>query len=291
MIIIGTIENKLATAHAQYLQDEISKHEVDSEIVVAKTSANENQGIGKVMDELNRSLLNNEIDVVVYPMEYLTTKKIEGLQIAGLSERKSANELILSTDSSILNEGPLTLKDGSKVAVNSDLREELLAYYFPTSVAIRTELDLESRINGLKSGQYDYLITDKASIEWLNYNIEGLYARELSPREFIPAPAQGVLAYQCRTEDQNLRQLLARIHHAEVSELTNVERSVLMELEGKADFVLGVHCEPSGLNYRTHAAYKEKGSDEMRVVRALHISTSELANAILSQLNAVETDA
>ena len=292
MVIIGTIENKLAEAYAQHLQDKISEFDVDSEIVVAKTSAGPNDGIESVIDELNRALLNKDIDVVVLPMEHLGSRKVDGLQVAGLSERKSANDVIISADKSILDEGPLKLKEGTTVAVTSDLREALLEHYFNHVEPLRISGNILSQVEGLKAGKYDAVMTDKASLEWMNYVPENLFVRDLSPREFVPAPAQGVLAFQCRSNDDSLKQLLAMVHRADVADLTNVERSILLKIDSDKPFVLGAYCEESGLNYRTHAAFKEmEDGAEMRVARALHISTSELANSILSELNTAETDA
>ncbi|MEM6725677.1 MAG: hydroxymethylbilane synthase, partial [Bacteroidota bacterium] len=58
-----------------------------------------------------------------------------------------------------------------------------------------------------------------------------------------PAPAQGVLAFQCLGSDLEMRRILQQLHHSDVAKCTNVERKVLKLLEGGCQMPLGVFCE------------------------------------------------
>jgi hydroxymethylbilane synthase len=108
----------------------------------------------------------------------------------------------------------------------------------------------------------------------------------MDPREFVPAPAQGVLAWQVRESDKELRSALLRIHRKEVASCTNVERKILKLMDGGCHLPLGAYCERDrDGNYHVWAALGEMGGDsEVRTVQYSSSTSFELAEQIAESL-------
>ena len=77
----------------------------------------------------------------------------------------------------------------------------------------------------MKSGEYDAILLAKAGVLRLQLELEGLVGIDLTPDEFVPAPAQGVLALQIRSNDTALRLLLSEINDPEVQKIVHLEGS------------------------------------------------------------------
>jgi hydroxymethylbilane synthase len=81
----------------------------------------------------------------------------------------------------------------------------------------------------------------KAGVSRLGIDLSEFHVEELTPTEFIPAPAQGVLAIQIR-EATELFEALQALHHPDVAEELAVERNVLKLFGGGCHLPLGVYC-------------------------------------------------
>ena len=64
----------------------------------------------------------------------------------------------------------------------------------------------------------------------------------LDPEIFVPAPAQGALAYQCRRSDEGVREALAPLDHPRTRATVGAERKLLARLEGGCELAFGAWC-------------------------------------------------
>jgi hydroxymethylbilane synthase len=143
-----------------------------------------------------------------------------------------------------------------------------------------------TRIEKLRRGDVDALFLAAAGVTRLQLDLSDLFVHPLMPREFIPAPAQGVLAYQTLAADVPLRRLLQGLHHSEVSACTNIERKVLKLLGGGCHLPLGVYCERDTRGfYHAHAAFAHTPDAPLSRVRYSSATTFGMAEAIVAQLN------
>jgi hydroxymethylbilane synthase len=108
---------------------------------------------------------------------------------------------------------------------------------------------------------------------------------KFDPKEFIPAPAQGVLAFQVRESDKELRRQLRALHKQEVADCTNVERRVLKLLDGGCHLPLGAYCtkDHEG-NYHLWAAYAETATAPLKQIRLSSSTRFELAEEAIKSL-------
>lgn len=109
----------------------------------------------------------------------------------------------------------------------------------------------------------------------------------LNPKEFVPAPAQGVLAWQTKADNKPVRKILRKIHDGEVLKCTNVERKVLRLLDGGCHLPLGVYCEQDQMGY-FHAWGILSGGIEQPLKR-VNLSSSTTLN-LSEQLYAALTE-
>lgn len=145
--------------------------------------------------------------------------------------------------------------------------------------------NVPTRIEKLRRGEFDAILLAAAGIQRLELDLSDLQVLPFSPREFIPAPAQGVLAFQTRTDDMDMRRLLLQLHHAPTAECTNVERKVLQLLEGGCHLPLGVYCERDAHGFfHVWAALADSWEQPLHRVRQSSSTHFQLAETIFEAL-------
>jgi len=150
--------------------------------------------------------------------------------------------------------------------------------------------NVPTRVQKLRDKAYDAIILAAAGLERLELNLSDLEVKKLHPREFVPAPAQGVIAYQVRSTDTEMRKIIAHIHHAETAKRTNIERKVLKMMEGGCHIPLGVYCELDVAgNYQLFAAYAKDEKEKLYRFRLSHSTSYEMAERMVEKLLNPET--
>ena len=102
-IRIGTRGSRLALWQAEFLQSELQRHGVSSELVIIKTQGDRIQnlsfdkieGKGFFTKEIEDALLAGEVDMAVHSMKDLPTTQPEGLVVAGVSYRENPADWLL----------------------------------------------------------------------------------------------------------------------------------------------------------------------------------------------------
>jgi uroporphyrinogen-III synthase len=125
----------------------------------------------------------------------------------------------------------------------------------------------------------------KAGVSRLGIDLSEFYVEELDPMEFIPAPAQGVLAIQIRENDTELAELLKPLHHAAVAKEIAVERKVLQLFEGGCHMPLGCYCRKEGNTYEVWTSKAKDGDDFPDRLFLSATSTKGLAEEIVAKFN------
>jgi len=280
MIKIGTRGSKLALWQADYLQTQLSEHDVTSEIHIIKTRGDKIQhlsfdkieGKGFFTKELEDALLAKEVDLAVHSMKDLPTTSPEGLCISAVSYRANPTDSLLIRKESLDNSQTYKLKKGALVGTSSARRKCQILHFAPHVEIKDIRGNVPTRINKLREGSYDAIMLASAGLERLQLDVSDLEHIELFPREFIPAPAQGVLAYQCREDDIEIRKTLKIIHNTGVSELTNVERKVLKMFDGGCQLPFGLYCYKDDMGY--YHAYGVRSETWNGAAKYAHLSQS-----------------
>jgi hydroxymethylbilane synthase len=114
--------------------------------------------------------------------------------------------------------------------------------------------NVPTRIQKLRDGQFDAILLAKAGVDRLGLNLDGLHVVALDLETFVPAPAQGALALQCRSNDEEIISILSEINDTATQELLKVERTVLNRLNGGCQLPLGVYAHRTGTTITAHVA-------------------------------------
>ncbi|WP_256011313.1 hydroxymethylbilane synthase [Desertivirga xinjiangensis] len=264
-VIIGTRGSDLALWQANYVKDQLAAAGLDAELKIIKTQGDsilnlrldKLEGKGFFTKELEEGLLNGSIDIAVHSHKDLPTQNPPGLKIAAVSDREDPHELLLILKDCVDVKQKLSVKFGGMVGTSSNRRKAQL-------LAVRPDLEIEdlrgnvpTRIQKLRDEDYDAIMIAKAGVERLGIDLSEFYVEELEPMEFIPAPAQGVLAIQIREADTELFDKLQAIHNADVAEQIAVERSVLNMFNGGCHMPLGCYCRKENNKFQVWTSKAE----------------------------------
>jgi hydroxymethylbilane synthase len=152
------------------------------------------------------------------------------------------------------------LKKGAIVGTSANRRKAQILDFRPDIQLKDIRGNVPTRIEKLRSGDFDAIFLAAAGLCRLQLDVSEFFKVELNPREFVPAPAQGVLAWQINRDDAATRRIFQALHHPEISACTNIERRVLQLMEGGCQLPLGVHCEQDANGYfHTFAACEING--------------------------------
>lgn len=290
---IGTRGSKLALWQAHFVKDELAKLGVAAELHIIKTKGDRIQhlsfdkieGKGFFTKEIEDALLSGEVDMAVHSMKDMPTTQPEGLVLAAVSQRATPSDWLLIRSSALVDGELFRLRQNAVVGTSSARRKAQMLDLRPDISLKDIRGNVPTRIGKLRSGDFDAILLAGAGISRLELDVSDLTVVRFNSREFVPAPAQGVLTYQCREDDLPTRRLLKKIHHPEVSAATNVERSVLKLIGGGCHAPLGVHCEFDGISkYDVSAAYATAWDAPLKRVRLSSSTNLNLAERVVKGL-------
>jgi hydroxymethylbilane synthase len=222
---------------------QVSSTHIETKKIV--TSGDENQkdrlsnigGKGLFSKKIEIELINNNIDIAVHALKDMPSIETEGLITNFYLKRNSPNEIFISND----NINFLDLKPNSIIGTSSYRREYQLK-------SIRSDLDyklirgnVDTRIKKLENGDYDAILLSKAGIEALG--LTNKITHEFNTEELIPCAGQGIIAIQCRENDQEIINILEKINDDQSRIIANAERKILKILEGDCDTAVGVYAK------------------------------------------------
>ena len=249
-IIIGSRGSKLAIIYAEKVKNELLKV-FSGNIYIKKiiTSGDQNQkdrlsslgGKGLFSSNIENELKQGKIDLAVHALKDMPSVETIGLKTNCFLKRNSPNEILISKDKKFLD-----LEKGSIVGTSSFRREYQLRN-------IRSDLNynlirgnVDTRIKKLKNNEYDAIILSKAGIEALN--LQNKITEEFEVEKLIPCAGQGIIAIQCKDNDDYILDLLEKINDTETRIIANTEREVLKILEGDCDTAIGVFAKLNNEN-------------------------------------------
>jgi hydroxymethylbilane synthase len=300
-VIIGSRGSDLALWQANYVKSLLHTHGIGSEIRIIKTQGDQIQhlgfdkmeGKGFFTKEIEDALLAGQIDVAVHSHKDLPTTSPEGLIIAAVSEREDPSELLLVNKEAVDSTRSFSLRYKAVVGSSSARRKSQLLSFRKDLIIQDLRGNVPTRVQKLREKKYDAIMLAAAGVDRLQLDLSDLYVERLSPVEFIPAPAQGVLAIQIREKDTALMQALQKIHNPEVAEEIAIERKVLNLFDGGCQLPLGVYCRREGSSLMIWTS-KSKGWNTIpvRIMEKVSLSepvkTDEIARKIVSKVTGIK---
>ena len=253
-IIIGSRGSELALLYAKKAKDSIIKNTdlSDDEILIKSITTDGDQvkdvrlsefgGKGLFSSNIEKELQNRKIDIAVHALKDLPAIETKGLMTNFFLERNDPREILISKNKKKLKE----LELDSIIGTSSYRREFQIKKIRPDLNCKLIRGNIDTRIKKLKEGKYDAIILSYAGIKYLQ--LENQISEIFTTEELIPSAGQGIIALQCREDDQKTISLLKKVNHTETFKRANAERNILKVLEGDCETAVGAHSIIDGNN-------------------------------------------
>jgi hydroxymethylbilane synthase len=231
-IRLGTRASALALAQSRTVADALAAASGrDVELVEITTAGDRSSapipelGVGVFVSALRDALAAKEIDLAVHSYKDLPTAPAEGLLVAATPEREDPRDALVARGGLTLAELPA----GARVGTGSLRRVAQLHALGLGLEPVPIRGNVDTRLRKVAGGDVDAVVLARAGLVRLGRAAE--VTEILDPLLMLPAPAQGVLAVECRADDPDLIDVLASLDHAPTRAAVDAERALLSTLE------------------------------------------------------------
>ena len=196
---------------------------------------------GFFTSQVEDALLTSDADFAVHSFKDLPTHPREGLTIAAVCERHFAEDCLMAAGSvRSIDQLHQSAKIGTSSLRRAAQLKRLRADLKPTSI----RGNVLTRVRRLEEGKFDAVILARAGLERLGLGQKISFC--FDPEQFIPAPAQGALAVQTRTDDIATAKLIAALNDKKASTITFAERQVLVTMQCGCHAPVGAFAKIDG---------------------------------------------
>jgi hydroxymethylbilane synthase len=235
---LGTRGSALALAQAQLVADALG----DAEIVAIKTSGDRGEGLGdkgRFVREIERALLEGDVDLGVHSAKDVPTGLPDELQVAGVPEREDPSDAYLGEAGSLAE-----IPQGARVGTASLRRRAQLLAARPDLDVAELRGNVDTRLEKLRAGEYDGIVLAAAGLRRLGREDE--IAFRFDPAEMTPAAGQGALALEARRGDTPSVEAAASLSDETALLEVIAERAAVAELDATCHTPVGVHARLEG---------------------------------------------
>jgi len=236
VLTVATRPGRLAIAQTEIIISALKKIYPDIQVRIRKITTKGDRDrrtalwnltdTGFFTSKVEEALLAGEADFAVHSFKDLPTRHRDELSIAAVCERHFAEDCLIATvPLNSIEQLPHSAKIGTSSLRRAAQLKHLIADLHPLPI----RGNVQTRIKRLDAGEFDAIILARAGIERL-----GLAERIslcFDPTQFIPAPAQGALAVQTRSNDTATGKLIAAIGDQKARTITYAERKVLATMQ------------------------------------------------------------
>jgi hydroxymethylbilane synthase len=255
---LGTRGSELARTQSATVAAALEQLGFDCELAIIKTSGDQNttstfasigpQGV--FVREIEQALVEKRIELAVHSFKDLPTKSPPELVVAAVPPRVDPADLLLVRRDALAAAADdwLPLAQGARVGTASARRRAWLKHFRRDLVVEPLRGNVPTRVRRLQEGRFDAIVLAAAGVERLQAEqafrsaLADVVTLRLDPQRFVPAPAQGALAVQCRRDDARVLEALAAIDDAPSRAAVTAERDALARAEGGCDVAFGAYC-------------------------------------------------
>jgi hydroxymethylbilane synthase len=179
-------------------------------------------GKGLFVKELDRALLNNEVDITVHSFKDMPMEVDPRLPIVAVSRRENPRDVL------VLPQGQTKLDFSKPIGCSSARRTIQLQKLFPQCHIAPVRGNVLTRLKKLDSGEFSALVLAYAGLRRLG--LENRISRVFEPTEILPAAVQGILAVQARADFDV--SFLNDFNDRDTLDIARAERSFVRALDG-----------------------------------------------------------
>ena len=228
--------------------------------------------------ELDRALLEEEVDFCVHSMKDVESVRPEGIHIAAVRPRGDVRDRIIGAESID------KLEQGAVVGTSSPRRKAQLLRLRPDLKIVPIRGNVETRLRKVESGEVDATLLAAAGLKRLD-----IVAGTAIPTEIIlPPPGQAVIGMECRTNDTMTQSVLTTVNNQITYDCVMAERAFSRALGGTCHSPVAAFCVLEDGDLRMRAQLFSEDGSEMVEDRAMfdcedHQAPEELAHSLLAK--------
>lgn len=254
VVRIGTRASEVALRQARLVEAALGPAGVTCEIVKFKTAGDKKRkeplsgaaAKGLFTHELEVALAKGKVDCCVHSLKDLSTESPDGLEIVAQLPREDPRDVL------VVN--PVTQADsleavpaGSRIGASSLASRAQLLALRPDLEVVELRGNVPTRLRKVEAGQVHGAIFPAAAL--IRLEVRQRITAWLEPPGWLPAPGQGVIAIQIRSDDDEMRDLVASLDHPPTSVATRAERAFLAALDGGYNAPVGALVLPDMVLY------------------------------------------
>ena len=234
-IRIATRQSPLALWQAEYIQQRLEAIHADLtvELVPMTTKGDKILGTplskiggkGLFVKELEQAMLEDRADIAVHSMKDVPYKFPDGLELKVICEREDPSDAFVSNNYHSLDDLPV----GATVGTSSLRRKVQIMALRPDLKITDLRGNVGTRLSKLDMGQYDAIILASAGL--IRLKLGDRIASRFQPEQLLPAPGQGAVGIEARTDSPQLDQLLAPLQDNETAARVKAERVITQTLQ------------------------------------------------------------
>ena len=254
---LGTRGSALALWQANFVKLSLEKIGIPTELTIISSHGDRDRSgpiarlgaQGVFTREIQKELLEDNIDLAVHSMKDLPTETPDALLLAAVPLRGDTRDVLVSSKFRSVNEIP----NGARIGTGSLRRKNQLIHLFQTLAERepnQTEFghdieitdirgNVDTRLRKLENGEFDVILLAAAGLQRLGF--ADRIAGYLTPPDFLPAVGQGALALETRKNDAETIELVRRIDHRKSRLGVIAERALLQRLEGGCITPIGAY--------------------------------------------------
>lgn len=264
MIRIGTRKSKLALIQTELVKAQILKYFPDEKIEIVHVVTHGDRvldkplgeigGKGVFTKEIEEKLLDKTIDIAVHSAKDVPMELADGLCLGAVLLRDDNRDVILKRKETE------KIGAGSIIGTSSLRREIQIKQIYPDATIRLLRGNVGTRIDKLKSGEYDAIILAAAGLKRLGLDndkeLDYIYPNE---EKFISAAGQGILAIECRNGD--LKDVMVALDDRKARICLEAEREFLRCLDGSCNAPCGAHCTVDEHGFKFRGMYACDGKN------------------------------
>ncbi|AXI83419.1 hydroxymethylbilane synthase [Xylella taiwanensis] len=253
LLRIATRKSVLALWQSEYVAARLRALCPDLEVVLVPMSTRGDEildrslaaigGKGLFLKELELAILRGDADCAVHSLKDVPMELELPFTLSAILSRDDPADALISNFYVSLE----ALPTGARVATSSLRRQAQLRAYRPDLQLFDLRGNVNTRLAKLDNGDYDAIVLACAGLRRLG--LEQRIAARLAPPEWLPAPGQGAIAVESRTEDAWIGALLADLDDLPTRQCVAAERAMNRALHGSCHVPVGAYacCEAGGL--------------------------------------------
>jgi len=226
----------------------------DAELVEITTTGDRVRAAGdksRFVKEIEEALLAGDVDLAVHSAKDLPGEVPDGLEIAAVPPRADPRDVLCGAES------VASLPAGARIGTASIRRRSQLLALRDDIEIVELRGNVDTRLRRLADGDYDAIVLAAAGLDRLGVP-RGEGVTPLQVGDMTPAPGQGCLALQIRSDDQGVRAAVEALNDPLSFACLAVERDCVIALDATCDTPIGVLAEcigddPQRLHVRAYA--------------------------------------